>query len=920
MKKFLWVFLFLSTTHFFAQSISFKITGNVLLKEDKTPIESATVHLEKAKDSTVTTYTITDEKGHFSLVGKSFEKKVKLYISYIGYKSYSKNIEFTGKDISLGTIFLEQDKNTLDEIVITSRAPITIKKDTLEFNVKSFKTKKGANVEDLLKKLPGVEVDASGKITINGKPVNKILVNGKPFFGNDPTITTRNLSKGLIEKVQITNTKTKAEAFTGQKGDDDNKTINLTIKKENNKGWFGKVSAGKGTNRRYEFAAMVNRFNNDTRLSVLIGGNNTNSPGFSFGELDRMSGGRAMSFSISGRGFGGSGITTSKNGGFTYADKLGKKIDINANYFYSSSNSENKSVRNRENILPTRRYFSNSKSSSLNNSNNHNLDLEVDIKIDSTFLININPSFKFNKRDRNSNRFEETLDENKTLINTSTSTNSAISTSNRFSNYIELTKKFGAKGSFLELDIDNIIDNSNGESYNLSNTEIINTAIEIRNQFGKESSKYNHLATTLLYRQPLIGKKLYLDFSYRYANNKRENVKSTYDFDTNTQLYSIFNNQLSTDFTYLDQSKTSTAKIAYIKKKIRLSFKTGYIFRNLKSEDGLRPLLNLERGFEAVEVSTRLRYKFDSKASLYSGYTLRNSAPSLRQLQPFEDISNPLNIITGNPNLKPTDNHRYYLRYHKFNFQKGTGFFGYASFRHTTNNIISKRIIDPTTLIRKTTYENVNGNYTLSLGATYTKKFKIDDVKSIKLRTGLRFSSNKNINFYNNQQYSSKTQALSPNFGFTFDWKNVLEIEPRYSISLSNKQYDLSNFKTQKFTRHSLSINTRTSVPKKLEWRNNIRYTYNPNITGGFQKSAWFWNATLAYSLFKDQGILSLKAYDILNQNTNSRRTATENYIEDSESTVLQQYFMLSFSWKFNTLGKKGESRNGRRRYRRWRH
>lgn len=212
------------------------------------------------------------------------------------------------------------------------------------------KQKKDANVEDLLKELPGVEVDDDGKITINGKEVNKILVNGKPFFGDDPTITTRNLTKEIIEKVQISDTKTKAEGFTGEAGDAENKTINLTIKEENNKGVFGRVAAGAGTDKRYEFAGMVNIFDNEQRISVLAGGNNINSVGFSFGEIRKMFGGGNSisfngsngSFTIDGRTFGGGeGITKSNNAGVNYADELKKGVDISADYFYSGSSSYN---------------------------------------------------------------------------------------------------------------------------------------------------------------------------------------------------------------------------------------------------------------------------------------------------------------------------------------------------------------------------------------------------------------------------------------------------------------------------------------------------------------------------------------------------------------------------------------------------
>lgn len=349
MKKLFLVFALFCSIITFAQKRSFEVFGILKAEDTKEALESATIHLERAKDSSVVTYTISDKYGKFKLNNSTYDDKLNLYISYIGYKTYFKQIHIDKEIIDLKTILMTIDDNQLDEVVIKSKAPITVKKDTLEFNVKSFKTKKDATVEDLLKKLPGVEVDEDGKIKVNGKPVNKILVNGKPFFGDDPTITTRNLTKEIIEKVQVVDTKTKSEAFAGEEGDKENKTINLTIKEENNKGQFGRLSAGKGTDDRWEFAGIVNLFDNDRRLSVLAGGNNTNSPGFSFGEIRKMfGGGNSMSmssngsFSIDGRSFGGGeGIVTSKNVGANYADVLSKGVDVSADYFYSESDSEN---------------------------------------------------------------------------------------------------------------------------------------------------------------------------------------------------------------------------------------------------------------------------------------------------------------------------------------------------------------------------------------------------------------------------------------------------------------------------------------------------------------------------------------------------------------------------------------------------
>lgn len=918
MKKLLFIFTLLLTSSIFSQSYPFKITGTINSEKDKTVIEAATVHVEKARDSSIVTYTISNDKGKFSLEGKSFSKDVKLFISYVGMDSYSKSIELDKtSNLNLGTIFLKEESNLLSEVVIQSRAPITVKKDTLEFNVKSFKTKKDANVEDLLKKLPGVEVDEDGKITVNGKEVNKILVNGKPFFGNDPSITTKNLTKDIIEKVQITDTKSKSEAFTGEKGDANNKTINLTIKKENNKGWFGRVSGGAGTDKRFEGAAMVNRFDNNQRFSVLASTNNINSPGFSFGEIQKMFGGSNIwfggdgGFSVNGRRFGGgSGIIKSKTAGATYADEFGKGLDVNANYFYSGSNSNNESKSNREYTLPDRKYFSNSTTTSDDENHNHSFDTDFDIEIDSTFLINIKPTFVFNKREGSSLRQEESLDKDNTLTNNYVSSAYSKSEANNFQNRLDITKKLGAKGSFIKASITNRIDKADTEEINKSTIETFGSNPDIENRDQKSTIENNliGLTTNLTYRFPLIAKKFFLDTKYSYQRDERENKENTFDFNSTTQQYSDFNTGLSSDFTYNDITKTPSLELVYRTKKWRLNFGTGFVNRTLENNDKLRPELSLKKEFNNLDLDASFRYRFDSKASIYFDYRLNNNAPNINQIQPFSDVTNPSNIITGNPNLKPSQNHRAYINFNKFNWQARTGFWFYLSGTLYQNQVITNTFIDDD-LVRNTTYENTDGGYDFWGGGSYSKKIKLDSIVSLQLRAGTNIRASKNFNILNDIKEGAKTTSISPVFRATLDWNKIASIEGNYNISFSNTKYDINTNQNQNFTRHSVNIRTKTTVPKKLEWRNDIRYTYNPNVIG-FNKSAWFWNATLAYSVLKDQGTISLKAYDLLSQNTNAQRRATSNYIEDSESTVLQQYFMLGFSWKFNSLGKKGKIKN----------
>ena len=918
MKYYLFVFALFWAGISLSQN-KFKISGTLISAQDSTALESATVYLETPKDSSLVTYTITDKNGKFILEDRAYTNDLNLIVSLVGFETFRKNIKLDKEIINLGTFFMAES-NMLDEIIIKSSAPITIKKDTLEFNVASFKTKKDANVEDLLKELPGVEVDDDGKIKVNGKEVNKILVNGKPFFGDDPTITTRNLTKEIIEKVQISDTKSKSEGFTGEQSDSENKTINLTIKEENNKGVFGRVAAGAGTDKRYEYAGMVNIFDNEQRISVLAGGNNINSAGFSFGEIRKMFGGGNSisfngsngSFSIDGRSFGGGeGITRSNNEGINYADELEKGVDISADYFHSASHSDNATSRQRENFLPDSRYFTNSNSTSQNDTDSHTVNLGFDVEIDSTLLINVSPTFRYSKASTTFNRFEESRDESFDLTNESTTSSFVENFGKNFSNEIQVTKKWGSKGAFVRFQLNTDINETMSDDFLNSETIVFGDEPSslIRNQFADSDGANNHHSSNITYRIPLVSKKWFFDLWYNFDTRRQENVESTYDFNETTGQYDLFNTPLSTDFVNRNKISTPGVKLAYKSDKMSFSFRPGYAFRTIENTDELRPELSLKRDFKFFELNSHINYRFNPKMSLYFDYNFSNRTPEISQLQPFQNVSDPLNTVTGNPDLKPSQEHRVYLGFNKFDFQKGTGFYIYGNGAITNDQVVAKTTVDEN-FIRTTTYENVDGGYYSYLGGSYSKDFKLDSIQTVKFRMGINLSFNKSVNFNNDILYSSKTNSITPNLDLTYTWKKVLEIRPNYRLSYTNTSYDLVDFDDRTFLRHSLGIRTATFVPKNFEWRNDINFTYNPNVAPGFQKSAWFWNSTLAYSILKDKGAITLKVYDLLNQNTNAQRTATQNYIQDEQSTVLQQYFMLSFSWKFNSLGPKGESRD----------
>ncbi len=920
MKQLIFVLALVFSCVLFAQNKNFEIIGTVIADDSQQPLESATVYAERLKDSSVVTYTISDNLGGFRLENSTYDDSLNVFVSYVGYKMFKTKVAINQESINLGVIKMLVDDNQLGEVLVKSRAPITVKKDTLEFNVSSFKTKKDATVEDLLKKLPGVEVDENGAITVNGRSVSNILVNGKPFFGDDPTITTRNLTKEIIEKVQIVDTKTKSEAFTGEESESQDKTINLTISEENNKGKFGRISGGVGTDERWETAGIINFFDNDRRVSVLAGGNNTNSPGFSFGEIQKMFGGANSitisgdgSFSIDGRSFGGGeGIVTSKNIGTNYADEFAEGIDISADYFYSESDSENEVITERENILPDSRFFTNSEGKSLTDNSNHSFNAELDIEVDSTFLINVTPSLRFGNSQRIRENFEETLDENNVLTNSSSLNSFVESEVRNFSNDVDITKRFGSKGSFLKGSLTTTFNNSRSDNFLRSEALIEDPAEDdvIRDQFTDGENSFNRLRVSTTYRLPIVAKKFFLDTKMRYNSDNQNNLSSTFDFDNTLQSYSVFNTDLSTDFEFDDRTLRPAAELIYRAEKWSVGFEAGYVFRTLENTDALRPELSLSQNFEALELDTYLSYRFNDKTSLYVGYDLRNLPPQLNQLQPFQDVSDPLNTITGNPNLEPANQHSIYANFNRFNFQKGFSFFGYFNLDVTNNQVVAQTTVDEN-FVRNTTYVNVDGNYNLNSNASVSRKIKLDSLRTFDIRLGVYGNLRRSVNFNNQEQFASRNRNITPNIRLSLNWKEVFEISPNYRVTFSKNSFNIVDFQDEEFISHNLRINTALFVPKHFEWRNDFSYSYNPNVASGFQRNIWFWNSTLAYSFLKDKATVTLKVYDLLNQNNNARRTANANFIQDSQSTVLQRFFMISLSYKFNSLGKKGEVNDG---------
>jgi len=903
MKNIFFILLFLSTTSLFAQN--FEIYGT-LQDENKTPIESATVYAESTIDSTMITYTISDKDGKFNLSGNSKQQKANFYVSYTGMNTYKKVIQLK-KITNLNTIILQENNELLNEVVVVAdRAPITIKKDTLQFNAASFKTGTDANVEDLLKKLPGLVVDKNGKITVNGKPVNKILVNGKEFFGNDLTIATKNLPKEIIDKIQVVDTKTKEQAFTGEEGDKENKTINITIKKDKNKGFFGRLTAGYGTDDRYATSGMLNRFNNEERITILGGSNNVNTSGFNNDEVKDIGGGNNSWRKVNGVwqassplfGNFNDGITQTSTAGVHYTNEWNKKTDVNTDYIFTETDTKTGSVNTTQTFLPTVNYTTKKDNSATRISKNHNFNLEFEIKPDTLTRISIKPKVSKSLGDNYANNSSSRKDNFNNLINTATANTNGNYNNTNYGLNASASRKFKQKGESLSLWLDANFDDNDTKDTFTSSVNYFDGGItpnENINQRNTVANKTNDISLSLRYTRVLKGNFFYtLRMRGNFENSK--NDRKTFDFDNTTQNYTNLNNTLTTNF------KTNTTKynpsvgLKYSKDKLNIRAAIGYDLINIDDQN-LLTNTRTTNDFNNLGYTLSAWNRFGQGKSFWIMYRKNNSAPRISQLQAITDVSNPLNTVIGNPNLEASSTDRIHLSFRNNNMKTKSGFSIYASASLTDNQTVSKSITDLVTLKRTTTYTNVNGQKWYYTDANYHKKYKFDK-HNFSWNTGLNISGNRNVGFSNGVQYTSNSFSYGPNLSMTYNYNDLIEITPRYTYGFDKTKYSTDIARATDYTNSSLSINLETYWPKWVEFANDFTINNNPDVAAGFTQTSYMWNASLGFKVLKDKGILKIKAFDLLDQNTSVNQSTNQDYISNTESLVLKRYFMLSFTYK----------------------
>lgn len=941
-KNFNLLLLLLFSTISFGQTIT--LTGKITDPDDQ-PLEAATVYLTSVKDSTVIDYTISAKNGIWEIRTRKITQPVFLKVSFLGYSDFRQEFTSLEADRDFGTQKLADKSTELGEVVIEGEIPpIRIKQDTLEFNASSFKVRPDANVEALLKQLPGVDIDQEGKITVNGKEVNQVLVNGKPFFDADGKIALQNLPAEIINKVQVTDTKTKKEEISGQAATGNNASINLTIDEDKNKGLFGKFMGGYGSDDRYESSALLNYFKGKTKFSVLGSSNNINTTGFSMNEIfDSMGGGRNMSvytgsdgsFGINGMQFGGnSGITRSNILGLNYADEWAKGLDASGNYFYSDADTENRNRTRQVTFLPEdddanpdgieRSLTTVSSSSTDSYKYAHNFNSEFQFKIDSTSTVYYMPKFVKAHSEVRTNSEQVTTNQDERLLNESSGLGVNENDNTSFSSSLDYYKSFAKKGREISFSFNNENRVDDGANLNRSTTlfyedpdgDGIDTVTpDIRDQIRYNRQTRDNYTAEIEYSEPITDS-LSIRAGLTYNWDQSLEDREGFDIDPLTGEYTVLNPFLTN---YLSSKTSSFGPVAGItirKNKWNFRLDGGPEVAQLDNYSlYLGENTKLKRNYILPSVRANISYRFTKSKSLWASYNYNTNFPQARQLLPVEDLSNPLFTYMGNPDLDPNLYHNVYLSFRDYDFATRSGYSFYAGGNYYNNQVISSTFINDSGK-RFTSYENISGTYNGWFGASWNKSLK-KEAHTFKFNLGLSSNFGLDKNYTNARLTEARRISLSPRVNLTWDYGELLNISPSYNYTYSQTNYTNYNITEASNFVHRINLQTTSYWPKNFVFGNDFGYNYNSQIADGFKKDFYLWNTSLGYNFYKDKLMFKVKVYDVLNQNLGTSRTISATSIRDEENIVLRRYVMFSLTFKIKQFGGK-ESKEGNSRFWMW--
>jgi hypothetical protein len=919
------LFFLLFTLRLSAQN-NYSVKGAVVDTSSNAKLLNATISVLNAKDSILVAFTRATRDGSFE-IDKLHKGKFILLVCYPGYADYVEQFGLdsikTTHDFARLNMLLKA-KLLADVIIKGTRAAIKIKGDTTEFNAAAFTVQPNAKVEDLLKQLPGIEVDKDGKITAQGQTVNKVLVDGEEFFGDDPTLVTKNIRADMVDKVQLYDKKSDQATFTGIDDGQKTKTINIKLKEDKKNGYFGKATLGGGTNDYYQGQVLFNLFKAKEKLSVYATVGNNGKIGLGWEDAQKYGSSDNLQFGDNGEIFitagsndgldsfsgqyNGQGLPIARTGGVHYDTKWNSdKESINVNYKAGSLQ-----VNGNTNTQTQSDYTGGLNNTNANETLNdfmfrQKLDATYQVKLDTTSNLKIAADATFKNTHTVNDYFTTTRDSSNNRINDNSrdidnKDNTQIFDASAF--YTKKFKKTGRTLSFLFSESSNEV-TSNGYLKSTTNfyhpvTATLDSS-QFIDQYKTGDVKSNILKTNLTYTEPL-SKSVSVIFNYGFGVNNGTSALSSFNKSA-PGVYNVLVNLLSDDYKLNELSNQVGSILNYKKGKLNLNFGTKVSNVNFNQVDEFTGN-SLKRDFLNWNPQANLQYRFSQMAGLYLNYVGNTVQPTISQIQPIVVNSNPLNITLGNPNLTPSFTHNFYFNYNSYKVLSGQSIFMYGNYSFTTNPIANNLVIDTAT--GKSTNQYVNlGNKRQSnfnFGAYLDKKIaKLD----FNVGSELNASGNDSYNLSNGEvnlttshtysamlrlsKYKEKKYDLSMSFG------------PNYTFSGSSLQPGINNngrgLSGRSYFQFYLPGKFQIGTDDNYQWRGKTE-TFNTDF------NQLIVNAFISKTFLKEDNLkVELWGNDLLNQNSGFSRDISNNLITQNTYNTIKRYFMLSVIWDFNKMG-----------------
>lgn len=937
------IFITLSTV-----TAQVSLSGKFVDKSQNEPLIGVNVLLTSLRDTTIQLGGTSDLNGAFALSGLR-PGAYRLRATYIGYQAFEQEVRLGRESQDLGTISMEQAAMQLEGVTVEGvQVRAQQKGDTTEYNANAFKVNPDADAEQLVRKMPGVTVE-NGTVKAQGEDVRRVLVDGQEFFGEDATLALRNLPAEVIDKIQVFDRMSDQSQFTGFDDGNAEKTINIVTRPGMSNGQFGKIYAGYGTDERYEAGGNLNMFNGRQRISIIGLSNNINQQNFSSQDLLGVLGSSGGSRGPGGRGGGGwrgrggsgpnpndfligqqGGINTTNSIGLNYADVWGDKIKINGSYFFNNSKNETNGLLAQEFFLSeSESQFYDEDNFSDSKNYNHRMNVRFEYTIDSANSIIIRPNLSI--QDNNSRSLVDGLTtlQDGSLLSTTFNNNLAQSAGFNFSNDILWRHNFDKRGRTLSTSIRTDFNNSDSERNLLSTNEFFNSQTQnqdIDQQTDADSEGFT-LSSRIMYTEP-IGEKSQLQFTYRPSYNVNNSTQLTNQLNDANGEYTLLDTLLSSDFE--NEVVTQRGGLGYRLRGEKTMFMFNADFQNvqLTSSQVFPADFAIEKRFNNFVPFAMFTYQPSRNKNLRLFYRTSTDVPSVSQLQDVINNTNPLQLRTGNPELKQEYSQTLLTRFNITNPAKAQTFFAYISTTYTSDYIANSTL----TATRDTMLQD---GITLNRGSQLTRPVNLDNywnlrsfftygmpVKFLKsnlnMNAGFTYSNTPGLingelnesNTYNMNGGLVLGSNINPRVDFTISYAaNYNIVENSLQPELNNNYfYQISTFQLNLLPWKGLVVNT------------SLAHTLYSGLGDEFDQDFLLWNASLGYKFLKNsRGELRLTAFDLLKQNNSISRTVTETYVQDNITNVLQQYFMLTFTYNLRhfRLGNNAAPQPGNGNFRR---